>query len=361
MPHATRALTAWVTKGRATALAAAVLLSLAAAGCGEPLPEPIDLVPADANFVANIELGRILLDADVAGGFESVPPGPDGPASLDDALAEIEAETGIDLLQFSRIVAFGTVDPAATSNDQTGDQTGEQTGGQMGFGSGGDFGLLARGTFDGDAILDNVRLGSEGQLREEEYRGHALLIGAEADGSETVMTVLGDEVFVLGTRAAVTSVIDVLEDGGALSGPLLDTYVALGDPLVKAAFAVPPGAVDDLGGVPADAIPIPFDPSLLTEVRTVGFAADKVDDVVTLEVQLEYVSAETAQEASEFLQALLTLAGPFVPPGAAADLIDLIDVSHAEATVTISFSATVDQLTAAAEEYGEPGPTPVPE
>ena len=57
----------------------------------------------------------------------------------------------------------------------------------------------------------------------------------------------------------------------------------------------------------------------------------------------------------------LTLAGPFVPPGAAADLIDLIDVSHAEATVTISFSATVDQLTAAAEEYGEPGPTPVPE
>ena len=41
--------------------------------------------------------------------------------------------------------------------------------------------------------------------------------------------------------------------------------------------------------------------------------------------------------------------------------IDLIDVSHAEATVTISFSATVDQLTAAAEEYGEPGPTPVPE
>ena len=352
MPNTTRTMTA-----RAAALAAAVLLSLAAAGCGEPLPEPIDLVPADANFVANIELGRILLDADVAGGFESVPPGPEGPASLDDALAEIEAETGIDLLQFSRIVAFGTVDPAATSNDQTGDQTG----GQMGFGSGGDFGLLARGTFDGDAILDKVRLGSEGELREEEYRGHALLIGAEADGSETVMTVLGDEVFVLGTRAAVTSVIDVLEDGGALSGPLLDTYVALGDPLVKAAFAVPPGAVDDLGGVPADAIPIPFDPSLLTDVRTVGFAADKVDDVVTLEVQLEYVSAETAQEASEFLQALLTLAGPFVPPGAAADLIDLIDVSHAEATVTISFSATVDQLTAAAEEYGEPGPTPVPE
>ena len=330
-----RPITAWATKAHAAALAAAVLLALAAAACTDaPPPEPIDLVPADANLVAHIDLGQILLDPDVSGGFESVPLGEDGPATLDEALAEFEAETGIDLLQFANIVVFGAFDPAGL-DDQP------------------DFGILARGTFDGDAILDKVRLGSGGELREDEYRGHALLIGAEEDGSETVMTVLADEVFVFGTLGAVTSVIDVLEDGeGALAGPLLDTYVALGDPLVKAAFAVPSGAFDDLGGVPTDAIPIPFDPSLLSDITIAGFAADKEADLVTVTVTLEYASAASAEAASDYFSALLTLAGPFLPPGAAADLVGLIDISHLDTTVTISFSATVDQLTGAAEELG---------
>ena len=342
MPNAARAITA-----RTTALAAAALLSLAAAGCASALPEPIDLVPADANFVANVELGRILLDPDVASAFESAPLGEDAPASLEDALAEVEAETGIDLLQFSRLVVFGVFDPTA------------DTDGEMGFGAGGEFGILARGTFDGDAILDRIRLGSDGDLREDEYRDHALLIGTEEDGSETVMTVLADEVFVFGTLGAVTSVIDVLEDGeGALAGPLLDTYVALGDPLVKAAFAMPPDALEGLSSGAADLLPIPFDPSLIWDIEIVGFAADKGADLVTVNLTLEYATPAQAEGASDFFGALLTLAGPFLPTGPAADLID---ISNAEATVTISFSATVDQLSAAAEEYGESGLDPIPE
>lgn len=342
MLSAVRPVTAWATKARAAALAAALSLSLAAAGCtGAPPPEPIDLVPVGSNLVAHVDLGRILLDPDVSGAFESAPFGEDGPATLDEALAEVEAETGIDLLQFANIIVFGVIDPAAGLDDQS------------------DFGILARGTFDGDAILDKVRLNSDGELREDEYRGHALLIGAEEDGSETVMTVLADEVFVFGTLGAVTAVIDVLEDGeGALSGPLLDTYVALGDPLVKAAFAVPPGAVDDLGGVPTDVLPIPFDPSLISDITIIGFSADKLSDLVTVTVTLEYASAATAQDASEYFGALRTLAGPFLPPGAAADLVDLLDISYLGTTVTISFSATVDQLTGAAEELG---PSIVPE
>ena len=323
-------------KVRTAALGAAVFLSLAAAACtGTPPPEPIDLVPADANLVANVDLGLILLDPDVAGGFESVPFGEDGPASLDEALAEVEAETGIDLLQFTRIVVFGLIDTTADLDGQT------------------EFGILARGTFDGDAILDRVRLGSDGELQQDEYRGHALLTGPADETQENVITVLADEIFVFGTLGAVTSVIDVLEDGeGALSGPLLDTYLALGNPMVKAAFAVPSGAFDDLGGGPADALPIPFDPSLISDIQIVGFAADKEIDLVTVTVTLEYASATSAEEASEYFGALLTLAEPFIPPGAAADLVDLIDISHLDTTVTISFSATVEQLTTAGDELG---------
>ena len=152
-----------------------------------------------------------------------------------------------------------------------------------------------------------------------------------------------------------------LDSPGAQHNPaLLDTYVALGEPLVKAAFAVPPGAVDDLGGVPADALPIPFDPSLISDVTIVGFSADKEADLVTVTLTLEYASAATAESASEYLGALLTLLGPFIPPSAAADLVDLIDISHVGTTVTISFSATVDQLTAAAAEVAEPTPSPAP-
>ena len=336
MSSAVRSIAAWATWARAAALAAGVLLTVAAAGCSEtPPPEPIDLVPADANLVAHVDLGRILLDPDVSGGFASVPLGEDAPASLDEALAEFEAETGIDLLQFANIVAFGVVDTTAGSDGPT------------------EFGIMARGTFDGDTILDKVLLGSDGELTEDEYRGHALLIRAEDDGSETVMTVLADEVFVLGTRGSVASVIDVLEDGeGALAGPLLETYVALGEPLVKAAFAVPPGAVDDLGGAAADVLPIPFDPSLLSDIRIVGFAADKEADLVTVTLALEYVSAASAESASDYLGALLTLAGPFLPPGAAADLLNQIAVEYSGSTVEVSISATVDQLIAAADEVG---------
>ncbi|MCH7607699.1 MAG: hypothetical protein IIC94_03920 [Chloroflexi bacterium] len=335
MLSAVRASTAWATKGRAAALAAAVLLSLAAAACSDaPPPEPIDLVPADSNLVAHVDLGRILLDPDVAGAFESAPFGEDGPATLDEALAEVEAETGIDLLQFANIVVFGALDPAGL-----GDQP--------------DFGILARGTFNGDAILDRIRLSSGGELREDEYRGHALLIGTEEDGSETVITVLADEVFVFGTLGAVTSVIDVLEDGeGALTGPLLDTYAALGDPLVKAAFAVPPGSLEYIVAAPTDAIPIPFDPSLISDITIVGFAADKEADLVTVHLTLEYASAASAEAASDYFSALLTLAGPFLPPGAAADLLNQIAVEYSGSTVEVSISATVDQLSAAADEVG---------
>ena len=356
MPSAPRAMTKWATKGLVTALAATALLLLSACGpdptpiptttptptpTATPPPAPIDLVPADANLVANVELGRILADADLASAFESAPLGEDGPASLEDALAEVEAETGIDLRVFSRIVVFGVFDPTADVDDQ------------MGFGPGGDFGILARGTFDSDAILDRIRLGSDAEFREDEYRDHALLIGAGEDGSEIIITVLADGVFVLGTLGAVTSVIDVLEDGsGALGGLLLDTYDGLGDPLVKLAFAVPPGSFDDLSDVPVDQIPIPFEPSLLSDIEVIGFSGDKQSDLVTIELLLEYTSAGSAEEASDYFDALLTVFGPFLPPGAAADLLEQIVVAHAGSTVTITFSATVDQLTAAGEEMG---------
>ena len=132
--------------------------------------------------------------------------------------------------------------------------------------------------------------------------------------------------------------------GGALG--------ALGDPLVKAAFAVPPGAFDDLAGAPTDAIPIPFDPSLLSDIQIVGFAADKEADLVTVTLTLEYASASSAEAASEYFGALLTLAGPFIPPGAAADLLSQIAVEYSGSTVEVSISATVDQLSAAADEVG---------
>ena len=353
MPSATQSMSRWVTKGRAAALAAAVGLSLAAAGCGEALPEPIGLVPADASFVASVELGRILLDPDVASAFVSLPFGEDGPGSLEEAIAQVEEETGIDLLQFSSIVVFGVFDPTASPEEQTGDH--------MAFGPGGPFAILARGSFDGDTIFERVRSLSDAEVREDEYRDHALLIVAKEDGTEIAMAVLGGEVFVVGTLGALTSVIDVLEDGeGALSGPLLDAYDALGDPLVKAAFAVPAGAFDALGGGVTDRFPIPFDPALLSDIQAVGFAADKEADLVSITLTLEYASAATAEEAADYFGALLTLAGPFLPPGAAAGLIEAIEVSQAEATVTISLSATIEQLTDAAEELGADGTSLIP-
>lgn len=341
---------------RAAALAAAVLLSLTACASDQtpkptatpaptptatPPPEPIDLVPTDANLLANVDLGRILLDPDLAQVFESVPFGRYGPGSLDDALAEVEAETGINLLQFSRIVVFGAFD--LTGPDD------------QGVGASGDFSILARGTFGGDAILERIRLNSDGEFRKDEYRGHALLIEAEEGRSEITMTVLADGIFVAGPVGAVISVIDVLEvGGGALSGPLLDTYVALGDPLMKAAVAVPREAFDDL---PAKVGPIPLERLRLSDIRIVGFVGDKEANLVTATVTLEYTTAASATVASDWFHALSTLAGSLIPPGAAVDLIDLIDVSLVEATVRISFSATVDQLTDAIEEFGELGPS----
>ena len=323
---------------RAALLALAIHLSLAAAACEAAPLEPIDLVPADANLVASIELGQLLTDPDLAGAFESAPLGEEAPASLDDALAEFEAETGIDLHQFSRVIVFGVVETLDDVEDQ------------------GEFGILARGEFDGDTLLDKIRLEAGSDVREDEYRGHALLIGDEENGSRTAMTVLADEVFVFGTLGAVTAVIDVFEGGsGALAGVLLDTYVELGSPLVKVAFAVPAGAFDDLGGAPTDAFPIPFDPSLISDIRLVGLSLDKEADLVTATVALEYTSAASAEDASEYFQALLTLAGPFIPTGATAELLDLLLISHVDRTVTISLSGTVDQLSAAAEEIGALG------
>ena len=308
-------------------MAVASLVALLAAACGSDVaPQPIDLVPANAQVLGLVDLGKILSDEDVNDLYEEFV-GDSGPPTLPAALDEAEAELGISLREFSQLVFF---------TDLGDDEYGA---------------ILAAGEFDRDAIFDVIRAHSGEPIEPTDYGGEMLLIQADADNSQTAVTVLAGEVFVAGELSAVQHVVDVhAGDRDALEGGIRDLYDDLGDPWVKAAVAIEPETFGDLGDL-SDGLT--FDLSFLNEIEAIGITADKQGNDLTVDARLNYASEASAEEAAEVIGALITLIGTF---GAdETGVLDGIEVTASGAAVMIGLSMTLNELRELAEDGGSLG------
>ena len=276
---------------RATLVLMAVLLGsiLVLTACGEGKEkEPQKLVPAGSTLIASIQLSEILEDEDLAALFGRIPKGgEDDPQTLDQLLDKATKEIGLDLRDFSQIVVFGDISRIEER-----------------------FGLIARGIFEEDKLVEAITKANDWSLTATEYKDHQIHLNEEGragSGGLEALSFLGSDSLVLGTLEGVKSVIDVREgEKDRVSGDVHDAFTDLGDGLVRLAVEIPPEAVEDFelpfGGLPLDA-------GVLRDIKVVGILADKDGQNITLEARADFSDASSASNFGDVVDGLLKLLG----------------------------------------------------
>ncbi|MEE8518455.1 MAG: hypothetical protein V3S98_04960 [Dehalococcoidia bacterium] len=301
-------------------------VGMLAAACGEGDADTSFLVPERANLVGSANLAEILADDDIQGLLGQLD---DDGVTLEDGLAEFELESGIDVRLIGSVLVFAELTESTVEAPSY-------------------FGVVAHGSFD-DGTLDAIEAALGEKAERSEYRGHAVITGVE-DGESFSITLLGDDALVAGSTDAVHAAIDLFEgDGEVMAGEVRDTFDALGDRWAKAALAVPAEAFSELDALPVD---LPFEIGFLDDIELVGLGIDKDGDELSLNAVLEFASEDSASEAENVINAALTLLGAFGVEGAAGDLLGRIEVEADGSTLTIEFSATIDELSGLGDALG---------
>jgi len=298
----------------AIALAA---ISAVGIGCTSQDGAPaIDLVPRQANLVADVNLHQIFSDADVLDLVSEIGANLEEPKTIDELLDQLEQRTGIDLGDFSRALVFSDTEFENY------------------------VGVILEGDFEQTALTDNI----EGRLGEEmittSYKGYELYLVTDED-EDLAISLLDDSSIALGATVAVKDVIDVKEGASSLGEPLRTTYDALGDVWIKAALEMPTEVMGAIGEVPIPGL------ETLQNIETIGLSFDKKEVNLSFQLKLLFPSISDAENARGALNALKGMLA-FVPnlPDEVVEIVGSLNVSQNDSWVTVSFEATKSEIRA---------------
>ena len=301
-----------------------VLILVTVAGCKapEPTPEPtaLELVPQDANLIANIQVSKIISDRDFRHAYDRTEKEPGQPQTVEEALNELVKETGIDLRDFSQAVVFADV----TTLEQAG---------YLGF--------VVEGTFDEEQFINDIEEKAEEEFTTSDYKGYKLYIDKK---EEFGITFLSDKILLLGTTKAVKDAINVSKgERQQLSGTLLDTYNRLGDALVKFAVEFPEEAWKAITeeNVPSD---IPISVEAFARMDIIGFALNKEAETITVRISPHFVSTDFAQDARDTLSGAIMLFKGTVQVPEVKELLRKIEVTVTDSWVTVALNITLSEV-----------------
>jgi hypothetical protein len=300
----------------------ACVIFLMACG-GSQIASPQELVPSTANLMAQVQVGKLLQDADFRSLYEQAPKGAGEPQSFDELLDMAQQETGVDFRQFTSAVMFGDV----TQNEDY-------------------FGVIAKGQINEDQLVAAIEENGKYTLKTSDYAGQKIYIAPE-EADSAVMAFFGDDTVVLGTLPAVQDVIDV-RDGklDRISGKVYDTFNDLGDPLFSMAMSVPPEAMadwqDSMGGGQGFGMMPAMD--AFQDLDVLSLVLDKPGDDLKVEATLDFVTAESASKMNDTLDGFLKLASGFAPDEGVRTLLEKLELSVDGTRLTVTFQAPLSEI-----------------
>ena len=164
---------------------------------------------------------------------------------------------------------------------------------------------------------------------------------------------------IIGSIDAVKGCIDVA--GGkveSVSGALMDTYNNLGDAMVRLAMAVPEEFVESFTEEPAGA-PVPIAMEAFADIQTLGLALDLDSDaarllradVMTMEVNASFKSAESAEDAADSLESMIGFFGSMSPEREVKELLERIEIRASGSRVYINFEVSLSELEELSESF----------
>lgn len=304
------------------ALIAALFLTACDAG-GSASSERVDpeqLIPANANFIAQVRVADILRDVDFESLYRQTPKSADDPQNLGELLDQAVGEIGIDFREFDTAIFFGDVSQREES-----------------------VAVIVEGGFNQARLIQAIEEYGETPLTLQDYQGQDIHVG-ESDGQTVGLSFLSDDVLVMGTLGAVQAVIDVqLGNMARASGKVFDSYQDLGQPLFKMAMDVPPEALDELDNAGSGGF-MPFSVEALRDLDVVTMVIDRPGDDLKIEAQLNFTNGESAEEIGNTLVGFLALAKGFVPDEEARKLLARLEIFTVEKKVTLIFQAPMSEL-----------------
>jgi hypothetical protein len=301
-------------------------------------------VPEDAEYVASADVTAFLADdglTEVANAYFGLMTDSEyyeGPTDMEEALDQYEDETGLDPRKAKSMVSFG------------------EYGGESGYGVTGALdqsytGLIVESEWSIDDIEDAWEDQGMESLSEDEYGGKTTLT-TDSDPA-LVIGVLEEGTFVFGTEDASEDAIDVWTgEGDGIDSDLKGAYDKSRDGHARFASEVPEGQLPQQvptgGGDRMDADP-------LTEVSTTYGSIYADGDTRGGSLNMVAGDEDAAEDISDIMDGGLALMERQVESSgeqAMVDLLDKIDVSREGSTVTITFEATVEELTETVESFG---------
>ena len=304
-----------------------VLMLAMVAGCEAAEITAIELVPQNANLIAEVQVSKIINDPDLRSAYEEAEKGPGEPQTVEAAMDELVEESGIDLGDFHRAVIFADI----TEMDGAGY-----------------VGVIAEGTFDEEQFIDNLKRKAGEQYTASDFRGYKLYTD---EGGESAFIFLSDTVLLSGTTEAVKDAIRVVEgDKEPVSGVILDTYNQLGDVLIKFAFELPEEARKAILEEPApEDIPISFES--FADIDILGFVLNKEGETISVHINSHFLSTDSAEDAYNTLSGAILLYKGMAPDPKIKDLLSKINVSVVDDSVEIVFETTLSEIEKMIEEF----------
>lgn len=304
-----------------------VLMLVTAAGCGVPELNAIELVPENANLIVNIQAGKIINDQALREAYTEAEKGPDLPQEVEEALDEVVEETGIDLRDISEAIIFTDMTTMDVEDY---------------------LGIIVEGNFDEQLIIDKIEEKAEMEFTVSEYRDYRLYI--DQDG-ESAVALLSEKMLLLGSTRAVKDAIDVSKgEKERASGAVLDTYNRFGDVLIKFAFEIPEEAIESVAEQPITGdMPISMEP--FADIETVGFAINREAGTITAQIDLLFLSAESAEDAKDTLSGAISFFKGMSPDEQMKELLGKIEVDFTNSWVTIDFEITIAEIEELTETF----------
>ena len=254
--------------------------------------------------------------------------GSDDQQSFEDMMDLALGETGVDIRKFETAILFGDV----SQEDEF-------------------VGALAKGNFEQATLLAAIENHGEMTLVSEVYKDQKIHVGGTQD-TTFALGFLSDQVLLIGTVPAVKAVIDVqVGDRPPVSGKVVRSFEALGDPLFKLALVVPPEALakleDEMGG---GFVPIAFE--AVQDLDVVTLVVDRPGADLKIEARLSFTNPDSAAEIGNTIVGLLALVKLTVTDEQTQELLQKLEIAVEDGTINIRFQAPLADLKEVASGLG---------
>jgi hypothetical protein len=156
---------------------------------------------------------------------------------------------------------------------------------------------------------------------------------------------------IMGSIRAVKDCIDVINgDLARQTGTVLDTYNDMGNVMFKLAMMIPQEAKEAFTDQPEDEI-MPVGLESFEDMQSLGMAADMGTQTLTINVNIEFTSADSAAKAAESLETMIDFIAMMSQDEESANLLKAIEITTGSSRVYLDYEISLAELSEMAESF----------